>query len=702
MTHSLDPLHFLRRSQVPMIYQTEAAECGLACLAMVANFHGHDLDLISLRQRFSTSMTGLKLTEMLRHARSLGLTSRSLRLEPEDLKKLSTPAILHWDMNHFVVLTRVTSKWIYINNPATGMRRYRQREAGRHFTGVAMEFAPAMTFAPRRERNKLSLTSLWSRSSGMSRALAIGAVYTLVLQCLGLLSPFYVQLVIDEAIIKRDGDLLLVLACAFAGLIAISTFASALRDYAILHIGNRLGFQMSANLFRHLLYLPLSYFERRNLGDIISRFGSLEPIRQTMTTVVIASFADGLLVVSTFCVMVFYDLKLAAIVLASVMLYVLLRLVLFMPFRQLNEAEIMQSARQSTIFMETIRSIQSIKIFSRETERQALWENAYARQINAGARSTMLGISFQSINALLAGLENILVVYFAALLILADGFTIGMLSAFMAYKGQFSEKSRNLIEAGVQYYLLSLHLHRLSDIALAEPEFSPRDLTVYGREMKGKIEVRKCSFRYSESDPYIFTNMNLVVSAGEYVVLAGPSGCGKTTLLKMMMGLLLPEEGNVHVDDMPLRQYGLANYRAHVAAVMQEDHLMSGSIARNIACFDSEMDFGRISECAKAANLHEEIMQMPMGYESLIGDMGTILSGGQRQRLLIARALYRRPAILFLDEGTANLDLESERRISQTLQAMQITRIGVAHRPEMIRSADRVISMPAPSASASA
>ncbi len=699
MTILFKNFDFFQHRRVGMIYQTEAAEYGLACLAMVANFYGHDLDLMSLRRRFSTSMTGMKLTEMLRHAQALELMSRSLRLEPEDLKKLSTPAILHWDMNHFVVMTRVTSRWIYINNPAIGMRRYRQSEVARHFIGIAVEFAPATTFAPQRERNRLDLTSLWSRSSGMGKALAIGAIYTLALQCLGLLSPFYAQLVIDEAIIKRDGDLLLVLAFAFSGLIIISVLASALRDYVILHIGNRLSFQMSTNLFRHLLYLPLSYFERLNLGDIISRFSSLEPIRQTMTTVIIASFADVLLVLSTLCAMLFYDLKLAAIVLASVMLYALLRLVLFIPFRRLNETELVQSARQSTIFMETIRSIQTIKIFSREAERQALWENAYARQINAGARSTVLGISFQTINALLSGLENILVVYFSALLILTDSFTIGMLSAFMAYKGQFSEKSRNLIEAGTQYYLLSLHLNRLSDIALAEPELSPRDLPVYGRTMKGKIELKGCSFRYSESDPFIFINMNLKIVTGEYVVFAGPSGCGKTSLLKVMMGLLPPVEGTILIDDMPLGQYGLANYRANVAAVMQEDHLMSGSIAQNIACFDNKMDFGWISECAKAANVHEEIMQMPMAYESLIGDMGTMLSGGQRQRLLIARALYRRPAILFLDEGTANLDLASERKISQMLQSMQITRIGVAHRPEMIKSADRVISMPAPSVS---
>lgn len=693
MGNPLDRLKLSRRHHVPMIHQTEAAECGLACLAMVAGFHGRDVDLTSLRQRFSTSLSGLKLSELIRFARSLDFICRPLRLELEDLGNIRVPAILHWDMNHFVVLTKVTSRWVHINNPAIGVRRYRWAEISRHFTGVAVELIPTADFSPGRDRQTLALTSLWTRSMGMGKALSMGVVYTLALQLLGLISPFYIQLTVDEAIIKQDQDLLLVLAMSFSGLIFISIMTSALRDFAILHIGNMLSFQMSINLFRHLVRLPLGFFERRHLGDIVSRFGALEPIRQTMTTVVIGSFADGLLVITTLIAMFFYDPGLTAIVLVSVVIYALLRLVFFLPFKRLNEEEIIQTAKQSTNFMETVRGIQSVKIFCREEERQTLWENAYASEINAGTRSSGLGIFFRSANGLLSGLENILVIYFGARLILADSFTIGMLYAFVAYKGQFSDKARNLIEGGVQYYMMSLHLHRLSDIALAEPELSQPARLSYGRDLKGRLELNDCGFRYSDADPFIFRHINLHVEAGEYVVITGPSGCGKTTLMKLMMGLFQPTEGSVMIDDMPLAHYGLADFRLRVAAVMQEDHLMSGSIAQNISFFDADADPAWIMDCAIAADIHEEIMQMPMGYESMIGDMGTILSGGQKQRVLIARALYRRPRILFMDEGTANLDLATERRISDTLKKLKITRVGVAHREEMIKAADRIISL---------
>lgn len=693
MTSPLDRLHFGARKRLPVILQTEAAECGLACLAMIASYHGHETDLVGLRRRLNFSLKGARLTDIIQMAGKLGMSCRPIRLELDELDRLKTPALLHWELSHFVVLKKVTAKWVHIHNPALGARRYRREEVGKHFTGVAAEFSPTPGFEHRDDRQRLGLRSLWSNSIGLGRSILYGVVFTLIMQAFVLASPFYVQLAIDEAVLKQDADLLLVLAVGFGGIVLINAVARTFREYVVLHMGNMLGFQMSANLFRHLIRLPLSYFERRHIGDVVSRFSSTEPIRKAFAEGVVGGIADGLLAVTTLVAMCIYDWTLAGVVLLAVLLYAALRLALFSPLKTRSEEEIVEGAKQSSNFMETVRGIQSVKIFSREAERQSVWENKFAQHINAGIRVQKLGILFQTSNVLLSGIENVVVVYLGARLILNADFTIGMLYAFMSYKGQFSEKARALIEGGIRFYMLRLHLDRIADIALAEKEETVDTLPAYVRPLNGGLELRGCAYRYATEEPYIFENLNFSVAPGEYVALVGPSGCGKTTLLKLMIGLFNPTDGKLLIDGEPLSSFGLANYRSSASAVMQDDHLMSGSIAQNISFFDAEPDFARIEECAHLAGIHDEIIATPMRYDSLVGDMGTTLSGGQKQRVLIARALYRRPKILFLDEGTAHLDPASETRVSQMLRDLDITRIVVAHRPAMIEAADRVMHL---------
>jgi ATP-binding cassette, subfamily B, bacterial CvaB/MchF/RaxB len=360
---------------------------------------------------------------------------------------------------------------------------------------------------------------------------------------------------------------------------------------------------------------------------------------------------------------------------------------------------------ESSVFIETVRAAQGVKLFNREVEREGVWLNKYADAVNANVRVGRFKIGFKAANDAIFGLENILTVYLAARLVLEGSLTVGMVFAFMSYRRNFLDKAVLLVEKALEFRLLDLHLERLADIALTPPESGHDRPLTYARPVKGGIELRNVAFRYSETEPFVLTDMNLCVAAGEYVTIAGPSGGGKTTLVKIMLGLLEPTSGDVLIDGVPLHVIGARAYREQVGAVMQDDQLLSGTIADNICFFDQSSDAEWMTHCAQRAAIHDDIMAMPMAYNTLVGDMGSSLSGGQKQRLLLARALYRRPRILILDEGTAHLDVSTETRINETLKQLAITRISVAHRPETMKAADRVIriekAQPAPTASAS-
>lgn len=350
-------------------------------------------------------------------------------------------------------------------------------------------------------------------------------------------------------------------------------------------------------------------------------------------------------------------------------------------------------AKEESTFIETVRGIQSIKIFNREGERETQWLNRYSDVVSANVRLGRARVTFKTLNDLLFGFENIFVVYLAARLALDNALTVGMIFAFMAWKLQFVEKSVQLVENGIDLRLLDLHLERLSDIALSPLERGQERPLTYVRPIQGKIELKNVSFRYASTEPFVIENLNLTVEAGESVTIIGPSGSGKTTLVKIMLGLIEPSSGEVLIDGVPLSGIGVRAYREQIAAVMQEDELLSGSIADNICFFDSDFDQQRMFQSAQIAGIHDNLMAMPMTYNSLVGDMGSSLSSGQKQRVLLARALYRQPKILFVDEGTAHVDVEMESQIYESLGSLGLTLICIAHRPGVLAYADKVFSL---------
>jgi ATP-binding cassette, subfamily B, bacterial CvaB/MchF/RaxB len=684
-------LRFTRHGHLPVVHQTEAAECGLACLAMVASYYGHRIDLTTLRRRHPMSLKGVTLRGLMQTANHLQLVGRPLRFEIERLGDLRLPAILHWDMNHFVVLKSVTARRVTIHDPATGEKSLTISDASKHISGVALELSPTQDFLRHDERAKLPLSVFWNQLSGSTHALVQIFVLSAVLQILILAGPFYMQLTIDEVIARGDVDLLVVLALGFGILMLVRVAASAMRSMVLLVVQNVIHFHLGARLFRHLIRLPATFFEQRHIGDVLSRFTSLQPIRNLLAEGMITALIDGIMAILTLVMIFVYSPILALIVVCALVLYATIRLALYGVLWRRTQATIQAGAHESSTFIETVRAMQCLKLFNRESEREGQWLNRYAEIANANVHLGRAKIAFSTVNDLIFGVELILIVFLAAKLVVAGQMTVGMVFAFMAYRQHFTERSVALVEKALEFRILGLHLERLSDIALTPVEKGHAQPLSYAREIEGGLELRNVFFRYSETEPFVLENIDLKVQPGEFVTITGPSGGGKTTLIKLMLGLLEPTSGEVLVDGLPLSTMGVRAFREQVAAVMQEDQLLSGSIADNISFFDRQFDDERLLRCAKLAGIHAEIMAMPMTYNSLIGDMGSSLSGGQKQRLLLARALYRNPRILFLDEGTAHLDVPTERVISENLRRLDITRISVAHRPDIAGGADRII-----------
>ena len=690
--HITELLEYSGNKKVAMISQTEAAECGVACLAMVSTYYGHKLDLPAARKFYTPGLKGINVQQLIQTADKMQLAARALKCPLEHIGKLTLPCVLHWDLNHFVVLTGVKKNKLTINDPATGTRVLTLDEFSKHYTGIAIELIPTKKFEKKDSRQKMGIRQLWTRISGLGKALTTLVMLSILLQIFMLLSPYYIQLVVDEVLISFDTSLLVVLASGFSLLLFFNIITKGIRSWLILRLSSQLSLQMGANLLRHLLRLPMSYFETRHIGDLVSRFGSLGQVRERMTTGLVETIVDGIMSIAILGVMLTYSPFLTGVVLCIIAMYLLIRLALYNTLQQATEVSIEAKAKEQSQFLETARGIQTIRLFNAESMRQSNWQNRYSAVINADIKLGKLNIGFESANQFLFGLENIFIIFLAATAVMDGELTIGMLFAFLAYKEQLTTRMSVLIEQIVQFKMLRLHLDRIADIALHEQE-PHREKGRKQIQMRGNIKLVDLSFKYSQDDEYVFKNINLEVMAGESVALVGPSGCGKSTLLKIMLGLLQPTSGKVLVDGEDIRDLGLSSYRDYIGSVMQDDTLLTGSIEENISFFDPEPDHQLLAHCAYLAGIHEDILNLPMNYQSLVSDMGSNFSGGQTQRLLLARALYRRPVILFLDEATSHLDVENESRINENIKTLPVTRLMIAHRPETIESADRVVNL---------
>lgn len=679
--------------RVPVIHQTESSECGIACLAMVFGHYGKSIDLFSLRQQFNISSRGATLYSIRTIAVQMGMTARALSLDLNELNVLRRPCILHWNFNHFVVLVSVKRNGFVLHDPARGRIIVSKAEASKCFTGIALELWPGSTFRRERVKKRLNLVTLINSIHGIKGALLKIFALSIVVEAIGLILPAGTQLVMDHALPAGDRGLLSMICISLMFFILLRATVSTSRAWISLIMGTLVNIQWQSGFFSHLLRLPLSYFERRKLGDIQSRFGSLNTLRTTFTTSMVGAIMDGIMVCGLLIMMLLYGKSLTWVVLGFTLVYIAIRLFTYTYYRQLSEEQLIMEARVSSYFMETLYGIAAVKMQGMTDRRHTHWFNLQTDAINTGIRVTKMDLFFGGLNIFISACEQTIILWLGISLVMDNEMTIGMFVAFGAYRMQFSDRISTLVGFLLQLRMMSLHNERISDIALNEQESVKPDIPVSEKITPVSLEVKSLTFRYDQQSMPVFSELNLTVSPGESVAIIGPSGSGKTTLMKVLCGLFKADSGQVLIDGNDIQQMGVNNYRKITGCVMQDDRLFSGTIRENICGFSENIDDEWMAECAKASFIHDTIMSMPMGYDTLTGELGEGLSGGQKQRLFIARALYRKPRILFMDEATSALDSKSENYVNSAIKSLNITRIIIAHRESTIKSVDRVFSL---------
>ncbi|HGB5310421.1 TPA: peptidase domain-containing ABC transporter [Salmonella enterica subsp. enterica serovar Poona] len=682
---------FIEKNKTPVVIQNEISECGLACISMILGHYDNNYTLQELRNKYSSSLKGMTLKDIMDVLDSFKLKTRAVSLELHEVHELKTPCILHWDMSHFVVLTKSGKNTFWINDPATGRKKISVSSLSRHFTGVALEIYQTKDFTAVKDRTRSSLRDVTGNVKGFLTPLLSILSMSILLELFALSSPLYMQWIIDRVLVSEDHDLLTILLLVFITLSVFNPLLETLRTWFITRLSAIINVQWSYNITSHLFKLPLSWFEKRSVGDVLSRSESINSIQDVLTGNLMTSVLDGLMSLITVIVITLYSFKLSVITVILAVFYTLTRLFYFNVLKYKKEESLVSDANLHSEILESIRGILTIKVAGIENLRLSRYINKFIDSSNKHIALSKIEIIFGLINHLVFGISKVIIIWLATNLVLNGEFTSGILVAFLSYNDMFTGRFVSFIDNLIALKMIRLYTERLSDITLSAPEndnpSNERNVTIHNNS----VHVRSVSFRYSIQDRYILKDKSFHIKDGESVAIVGSSGSGKTTLAKLMLGLLEPGEGAIYFGGENINDIGLNRYRSMVGCVMQDDTLLTGTIMENISMFDSNCDFDKVVEVSRKTNIHNEIIRMPMGYNSLVGDMGSVLSGGQIQRILLSRALYREPKLLILDEATSHLDIENEKLINHYLKELKITRVIIAHRPETISSADRVI-----------
>ncbi|WP_306520631.1 peptidase domain-containing ABC transporter [Rheinheimera sp.] len=679
--------------QLPVYLQSEIAECGITCIAMVACYHGFKTNMLAMRQKYPTGLHGVTVKQIVQISDELGLSARVLKLDLGQLAKVKKPAILHWNFNHFVTLAKVTSRGITIHDPAKGRLNLDWNQVSESFTGIVIELVPSGNFERKDERIRVPLRQFIGKVDGLWSSLTKIFIIALLLQGLFLVSPYYIRVVIDQGISSGQASLLWSVFIGFSLVLVLSVMAQIIRSAAIMYLDKNLSFQIKANIQRHLLHLPLSFFESRHVGDIKSRFEAFNEVQRLISRGFITAVVDGLLSVSTLMIMFHYNKELALVSVGFLLTLYIIRFFLTNKENSHLEQQLSKHARENSHFIETIRAIMPIKSFAKENSRLSSWMNFYADTLNASIQREKITIASDVTQNALGRIEYLVIVLIGAQFIIDGALSLGMFLAYLAYRQQFADSAQSLIDNIFRFRIAGTYLRRMSDIVMQEPEQDQGRMTVQTGQVAGALEVRNLHFRYSDSTPWLYQGLSFSIKAGESVAIVGRSGLGKSSLLKIMTGLIQPQQGDLLLDGMPLKTLGFRQFRRFSATVMQNDQLLNGSLLENITFFEPSPNLELVKEALKGAAIWDEIQAMPMGLYTQVGDLGSALSGGQKQRILLARAFYTQPKILFLDEATSHLDSLSEQRVNQYLKQKNMTRISVAHRKETIEAADRVIDL---------
>lgn len=671
--------------------QSEEAECGLMCLAASTAVLGGAVEAAEIRRSYGASIRGLTLGKVCDLAASLRMFANPVSCSVAELKQLTIPAILHWRGDHFVLLIEVSRRDCLIFDPASGLSTVPLSAAQQAFSGSAIQLRAAPDFARRRSKPKFKLRPLLDAATGAKSRIAQLIVLSLLIQMTALTLPLLTQVAINFGAVRGNVAALTTITICIAFVYGFSSVAEFWRSLINHKVASSISLASARMMFKHLLALPLPWHQRRRLADTATRFDSIEPVRNAISNGLPSLFIDGALAIFLALVMFYVSPLMATVIVGSVLLTILLK-ASFTPVivRQGGEALSARIQEQSKR-LETFRSIQTLKLGGAELAKERDWASAFERNLGISDRSLTLTALQQSLTTLVGGFGNLATLFFGALMVSSGELSVGGLFAFVMYRRYLADKATMAFDQINAIALLRFHLQRIAEVHEAEVEPRSSETRVPDHYVQaGRIEFSDLAFRHTPTDRWLFTNLSAHIEPGELVVISGESGVGKSTLLRVISGLYLPSAGDVRYDGISLGTMNPRVLRKSIGAVTQEDELLCGTILENVSMFDDHPDHARCSSALKAAQILEDVRKMPLGVHTPVGEGGCGLSAGQRQRLMLARALYRRPQLLVLDEATSNVDAATEEAIFQGLKQLRSTKIVVTHDDRLCRFADRV------------
>jgi ATP-binding cassette, subfamily B, bacterial CvaB/MchF/RaxB len=689
-----------------MIFQAESSECGLAALAMIASYHGYRVGTAQLRKVFPVSLLGMSLRHLIQIARHIGLDARAVRCDVDDLRAVKLPAMLHWDLQHFVVLHRVSRSGFAVHDPGRGARVLTRSEVSNHFTGIAIQLEPSGTFRQAQAGERLTLARLVGAFPGLRSLVAKLLLLSAVLELLSLAQPVVMRSVVDVGMAAGDRGFVVQLVGVLLLAALLRGGSTFLRDLAALRAGTTLNFHMMRRVFRHALRLPLSFFEKRPVGHLIERYRMTNEVEEFLVGSLPLAVIDGLMALLSIALVFAFAPLLGLLSLGTVLLYLAARAAGHRHARARQAAAVWAKGEENGHLIETLRTIFTTKVNALEHSRYAGWSSRYSGLIRAQQAHGVVELGYRSVQIGLVGVNVAVFVLLAGLAVVDGAMTVGTLLALLFYNAHFLSRSILLVERAFEFRLLDVRLDRLEDLVFSEPEREPALALEGGDERPGPVDARpgpadarltgdiaieRLFFSYGPLERMILDGVSCRIRPGESVALIGENGAGKTTLLKLLLGLYQANAGDILFDGRSIHDLSLPLLRSQVGVVTQDDELFTGTVAENIARFDPDMDMDRVVECAELACVRADIERAPMGYSTRLGDLGSPFSEGQKQKIFLARALYARPPILVMDEGTANLDGESEQQVLDHLARFDATKLLIAHRPLTISRADRVL-----------